>query len=296
MKKNTKHTPIHTRIHRRVRLALIPHKDNDYRPHVIRRYGILAVVALVVLSQSVYNFSVSHDVLGAETQVTTSGLLNATNDARRADGEQVLALSEKLNEAARRKVEDMFAKQYWAHNSPSGATPWQWFGEVGYAYSEAGENLAKNFRTSGSVISAWLESPSHKANVLKAAYTEVGFAVRDGQLDGKQTSIVVAMYGEPSTGVVQGAVSPTNISSVDPQLSFMARVGLGMQQLNPVATASIIVLLLVANIAFVAHAYRNKLPRALRTSWRRHHALYKGFGFVALALMIVISYGSLGQI
>jgi len=296
MKKNTKHTPIHKRIRRRIKLAIIPHKDNGYHPHAIRRTGILAVLALIVVAQSIYNFTVSHNVLGDETQVTLSGLLSATNDARKAEGEPALALNEKLNEAAQRKVQDMFAKQYWAHNSPDGATPWQWFGEVGYSYSEAGENLAKNFRTSDSVISAWLQSPTHKANLLKATYTEVGFAIMDGTLDGKKTSIVVALYGVPSAVAVQGAVASTSISAVDPQLSIMAQAGLALQQLNPVAIASVIVLLFVANVAFIAHAYRNKLPRQLRTSWKRHHALYKGFGFVALAAIIVISYGGIGQI
>lgn len=296
MKKNTKHTPIHKRIHRRIKLAIIPHKDNGYHPHAIRHTGILAVLALIVVAQSIYNFTVSHDVLGDETQVTLNGLLSATNDARKAGGEPALALNEKLNDAAQRKVQDMFAKQYWAHNSPDGATPWQWFGEVGYSYSEAGENLAKNFRTSDSVVAAWLQSPTHKANVLKAAYTEVGFAVMDGVLDGKKTSIVVALYGVPANVAVRGAAVATNVSAVDPQLSIMAHVGLSLQQLNPVAVASVILLLFVANIAFVAHMYRNKLPRPLRMSWRRHHALYKGVGFVALAVTIVVSYGGIGQI
>jgi hypothetical protein len=277
-------------------MAVVPHKANQYRPHAIRGYGIAAVLLLVVLMQGIYNGIATGNVLGAEADVTISGLLDGTNQARAANGESTLSISAKLTKAAELKVQDMFAKQYWAHTAPDGTTPWHWFGEVGYSYAEAGENLAKNFSVSDSVITAWLQSPTHRANLLKATYTDVGFAVMSGELDGQETSIIVALYGTPAEVAIQGLSTATHASTTSEPLSFMARVGVGLQSLTPAAIASVVVLLVAANIALVAHLYRRKLPKSLRQSWYRHHGLYKAIGFTTLAVMVVLMYGSVGQI
>lgn len=293
--KTTKLTSIKKRIHRQIRLAVVPHKANQYRPHAVRRYGIALILAIVLISQGVYNGMTSGSVLGAEADMTQSGLLNATNRVRQVEGEGSLALSTQLTKAAQLKVKDMFDQQYWAHTSPDGTTPWHWFGEASYFYTEAGENLAKNFSTSDGVIAAWMQSPTHRANLLKAEYKDVGFAVKEGKLDGRNVSIVVAMYGTPAQTAIQGS-SATNASDTSHNLSIIARLGLGMQSLTPAAIGSLILLLLGANVALVAHFYRRKLPTTLRRSWYKHHGAYKAAGFVSLAIVLVFVYGSGGQI
>jgi uncharacterized protein YkwD len=286
-------TSVRRRIRQHLKLAVVPHKANQYRPHAVRRYGIAVIVLFVFLSQGIYNSATSGRVLGVETDVTSSGLLEATNQARKDDGEQPLILNQELTKAAQLKVEDMFTNQYWAHTSPSGVTPWQWFGKVGYSYSDAGENLAKNFSTSDGVIAAWLQSPTHRANMLKAGFKEVGFASKTGVLEGHATSIVVAMYGAPAEHAVQGA---TQESQTGQPVSFVARLGLGLQSLTPAAVGSIILLLIGANIALVAHFYRKRLPLVLRRGWYRHHGVYKAVGFISLAVVVLFMYGSGGQL
>jgi hypothetical protein len=46
---------------------------------------------------------------------------------------------------------------------PSGIQPWYWFGKAGYAYSYAGENLAKDFDTSAGAAVAWFRQHLHDA-------------------------------------------------------------------------------------------------------------------------------------
>lgn len=292
-KKNTKLTSVQRRVHWRVKLAVVPHKANQYRPHAVRRYGIAVIVLFVFLIQGVYNGATSGNVLGVVTGVTSTGLLEATNAVRKKEGVQPLVMNQKLTDAAQLKVKDMFENQYWAHTSPSGVTPWTWFEKVSYSYSEAGENLAKNFSNSDGVITAWLQSPTHRANMLKAAFTEVGFASMAGTLEGRSTSIVVALYGAPATQAVEGA---TEESRTGQSVSLVARLGLGLQSLTPAAVGSVIILLFGANVAFVAHLYRRKLPQPLRRSWYRHHGLYKAVGFVSLAIILLFAYGSAGQL
>lgn len=288
--------PLKRRVHKRVKLAVVPHKANQFRPHAVRRYGIAIIVAFVLLAQGLYNGVTSGNILGTEAQVTTAGLLAATNSARVEQGEKPLANNAQLAEAAKLKVRNMFDKQYWAHTAPDGTAPWYWFGQVGYAYADAGENLAKNFTTSDSTVSAWLASPTHRANVLKTEYQDVGFAVMSGMLGDKPTTLIVALYGAPDQATVQGAAHTETVSGIDMSLSIMARIGLGLQALTPAAISSIVVLAVAANIALVAHIYRRKLPLALRRSWYRHHGMYKAVGFVSLAIIIVFAYGGVGQI
>ena len=288
--------PLKRRVHKRVKLAVVPHKANQFRPHAVRRYGIAIIVAFVLLAQGLYNGVTSGNILGTEAQVTTAGLLAATNSARVEQGEKPLANNAQLAEAAKLKVRNMFDKQYWAHTAPDGTAPWHWFGKVGYAYADAGENLAKNFTTSDSTVSAWLASPTHRANVLKPEYQDVGFAVMSGMLGDKPTTLIVALYGTPDQATVQGAAHSETVSGIDMSLSIMARIGLGLQALTPAAISSIVVLAIAANIALVAHIYRRKLPLALRRSWYRHHGIYKAVGFASLAIIIVFAYGGVGQI
>ena len=69
---------------------------------------------------------------------------------------------------------------------------------AGYPYITAGENLAKNFATDDGVITGWMNSPGHRANILKADFTDIGIATVNCTLQGTQTTLVVAHYG--STG------------------------------------------------------------------------------------------------
>ncbi len=296
-KKQTKKHPtsVKSRIHTRVKLAVVPHKANQYRPHLIRRYGLVTLLFVIIIGQFTYN-AVQSNVLGAQAQVTAAGLLAATNQARSDSHEAPLTINADLAKAAQLKAENMFAQQYWAHTAPDGTTPWHWFGVVGYSYAAAGENLAKNFTTSATTVNAWMASSEHRANILKPAYTDVGFATMQGMLGGNPTTLTVALYGAPETVAVQGARVVTDAPTMEGSLSLMDRFGLGLQSLTPVAMASIVVLICAANIALLAHLYRKKLPLTLRRGWYRHHGIYKAIGLASLAVVMVFAYSGIGQV
>lgn len=287
---------VKTRINKRVKLAVVPHKANQYRPHAIRRYGIAVLLVAVIAVQAVYNGVHSGNVLGVQAQITPTGLLAATNQQRTNDNEKPLTINPELMKAAQLKVQNMFAEQYWAHTAPDGTTPWHWFDVVGYNYDSAGENLAKDFTTSDSTVSAWMASPTHRANILNSSYKDVGFAVMDSTLNGQPTTLVVALYGSPELPSVQGASTTTDASDINEPMSFMSRLGVGLQSMTPAAVSSVVVLLGAMLIALLAHMYRKKLPRSLRMSWYRHHGVYKAVGFASLAVVIIFAYGSGGQI
>jgi len=149
------------------------------------------------------------DVLGYATDIYVDQLLAGTNGKRAQEGLQPLSINVRLSTAASLKAQNMFTENYWAHNSPTGKTPWSFITASGYRYTIAGENLAKNFTNSQGVIDAWMGSPTHRENIMKPGYHEIGFAVVNGTLNGEETTLVVQMFGSSSAPVAQKPVQPS---------------------------------------------------------------------------------------
>jgi len=185
----------------------IPHKGNSHQPHFLRgkntRNLVLIVFALELIVLLI-PFIPAVYLMGNRfsAAVLPSVLDDLTNQNRQADHLAILTVNPLLNEVAQLKADDMAAKGYFAHTSPDGKAPWYWFTQVGYNYSYAGENLAVDFTDSQDVAVAWMNSPEHKANILKNEYTEVGTGVATGTFQGHQTIFVAQEFGKPASVVV----------------------------------------------------------------------------------------------
>lgn len=187
---------------------LVPHHLNNFHPHSIRPKSLSAYLIAILLIQAVYNFSLTGtpQVLSYATDINKSEVIKVTNEERTKAGVGKLKENSLLNQAAAKKAADMFANDYWAHVSPSGTTPWFFFDEVGYRYTYAGENLARDFDTSSGVVAGWMGSPSHKDNMLSGNYSDIGVAVVNGVLLGRETTLVVQLFGRPQfEALAQGA-------------------------------------------------------------------------------------------
>jgi len=178
----------------------IPHKENNHRPHILRTKSIRNVI-YVVLFLEIFTFlipTLTHiNRTGGMAAVLPSILSNLTNEERQSQKIKPLAISPVLNKAAEMKAEDMATKGYFAHTSPEGKTPWYWLSLAGYDFQYAGENLAINFTDSKDVTKAWMESPTHKANIVKGNYTEMGTGIAKGVYKGKETIFVAQVYANP---------------------------------------------------------------------------------------------------
>jgi uncharacterized protein YkwD len=294
-KKNTQAARLQKQLRHHVKMALVPHGANQYRPHLIRRHSFLLVAVVVFIMQISLSFSTNGTVLGAQQTITSNDLLSETNQQRTNNSLQPLKLSDTLSKAAFMKAQDMFKQQYWAHTAPDGKTPWFWFNEVGYNYAYAGENLAKDFSTAGAVTTAWMASPDHRANILDSHYTEMGLATVDGTLEGRPTTLVVALYGEPVATLAAASTQPTFKAPVSQSIDIMTRVAVAAKSLTPAAVMILTVLTVMAGVALLAQANRNKMPKSFRTTWYRHHGAYKFVGIISLAVVFISLYGG-GQI
>lgn len=184
----------------------IPSTHNNYRARILHLDFLFLFFAMSLLFSSAYNHPqtgiVAQDVLGIATNIKVEKLVQDTNIERQNVGLNPLQYDETLAKAAAKKAKDMFANNYWAHYSPTGRSPWSFMVDEGYKYEYAGENLARDFMYSDDVVKAWMESPSHKENLLKKEYTNIGFAIVDGKLGGEDTTLVVQMFAKPAVGYV----------------------------------------------------------------------------------------------
>jgi len=191
-----------------------PHQTNNQKAQIIKASSLFILTFLFLFLPISLSFFVlaKPAVLGFSSNITPERIIELTNLERGKLGLTDLKPNQLLSEAARQKAADMFAFNYWAHVSPSGRTPWTFFTDVGYKYQYAGENLARDFRDPDSVIRAWMNSPSHRENVVNEKYQEIGVAVVDGTLQGVETTLVVQLFGTP-----YGAVESKPVEKAAPK-------------------------------------------------------------------------------
>lgn len=183
----------------------IPRRSNNHRAKFLHHTNLfLTIVFLLLASFFVQRFRATFpSVLGVKVEMSTEELLLLTNKERQNNGIAPLSFNDKLTDAAMNKAQDMFSDNYWAHNSPTGKTPWFFIKSAGYKYVYAGENLARGFSTAHDVIKAWMESPDHRANMLSSNYSDVGFAVKIGELNGEETVLIVEEFGNLTMPIVK---------------------------------------------------------------------------------------------
>jgi uncharacterized protein YkwD len=116
-------------------------------------------------------------------QVRGATLCLINNERVRA-GLRALSPNGTLQGVAQHKSEDMVARDYFDHTSPTGETAADRVLNSGYVPEGAsyaiGENIAfgtMNLGTPSSIVEAWMHSPGHRANILDAAYRETGIGV-----------------------------------------------------------------------------------------------------------------------
>ncbi len=268
--------------------------------HYLRPYWpylpMLLIVGLGLLVNSAWSGA---GVLGTSSDFSSRSLLMDTNAERSKNGEPALSLDVRLEAAAQAKADDMVRSDYWAHESPAGKTPWSFITANGYQYSSAGENLAYGFDGADSSVAGWMNSAEHRANILNASYSDVGFGVAsspDYVGHGPQT-IVVAEYGQPAA-----AGSPSDTTKVGaglPAAPLDSNVLGTADSQQPVSRIQILAgggqawsLVAVITLAGAAGALF-----ILRHSYRLHRVLNRGEVFVTrhpyldIAVVLIVTAG-----
>lgn len=178
---------------------LIPHVHNDYKPHIFREVSVSVILAttLFLFGLSVGSaYIIQGTVIGRE--IISKVLIDLTNENRISNNLTPLNENNKLTLAALLKAKDMLGRQYFAHESPTGATPWSFIEQANYEYTYAGENLAINHIDNNQTENAWMNSPLHRKNILDSNFEEIGISAYSGDYQNRNTIFVVQMFGTPA--------------------------------------------------------------------------------------------------
>jgi uncharacterized protein YkwD len=128
-------------------------------------------------------------VAAAGSDTHESGLLGQMNSVRTAHGLAPLRLDPHLEQAAVAHTRQMLASNTFAHGA---------FGsrmlQYNVSFSTAGENLAwgtGSLSTPHAIVAAWMASPEHRANLLRASFRRVGLGDLVGTFQGHGDARVV---------------------------------------------------------------------------------------------------------
>jgi outer membrane biosynthesis protein TonB len=187
---------------------VLPTKQPNYsllRPQIL---GILVILLLLVkISISLFT---PKNVEVRASDLTVANILNAVNEQRTLRNITTLSTNSKLSWAAQYKADDMQARHYFAHKDPDGNFIWNKIVEAGYTpYSQLGENLAIEFYDTESLVSAWMNSPTHRENLLNQGFKDQGMGLSLGApSQGQYYSAIANTFGSLS-GSTKPKPTPT---------------------------------------------------------------------------------------
>jgi hypothetical protein len=292
-----------------ISLLFIPQEKNNHRALLLQPSFLGIFIAIYLLNQSfIRSLTIlKPGILGYSSEITADKVISQTNSERQKLGLVPLKYNATLSQSAAAKAEDMFKNNYWAHNSPEGKTPWDFFKSAGYQYSVAGENLAKDFYDTEGLIKAWMNSPTHRDNIVNPKYQEIGIGVVNGILNGVKTTLVVQHFALPLNAPVAtkksnpAPASEEVMVNPEPQL-VVSTQSLGDTVVNLAATGKAINPLLISKIigtiifslivvVLIIDSYvtlKDQTPRFTGSS-----ASHIGFLLIILMLLIFGRQGSI---
>ncbi len=180
-----------------------------YHQSLIRHkaFGILIVLFLAI-KIVIYLFFPAQNI-GQASDLTSDNILRAINEQRSLRNLVTLNTNNKLTSAAQSKADDMQARHYFAHIDPDGHYIWDKIISEGYSpYLQLGENLAIEFFDTDSLVSAWMNSPGHRDNILQQGFKDDGMGLAFGNSSqGQYHSAIANTFG---TLAVFTKVEPAN--------------------------------------------------------------------------------------
>ncbi len=130
------------------------------------------------------------------SDLTPENILNAVNQERLANNLPALNSDIRLGKAAQYKADDMQSRHYFSHTDPEGNYIWNKIVSEGYTpYLQLGENLAIEFFSTESLMSAWMNSPTHRANILTEGFKDQGMGLNFGQGANSYGSAIANTFG-----------------------------------------------------------------------------------------------------
>jgi len=121
------------------------------------------------------------DVSASPAAPVQQRVLRLINQNRRHGGCDPFTLDRRLIEAANEHAADMARRDYFAHESPGGEGAGDRVSEAGYKWKRYGENIARGADSAYEVVNGWMNSPTHRENILDCRLHEMGVGLAIGR-------------------------------------------------------------------------------------------------------------------
>jgi uncharacterized protein YkwD len=138
-----------------------------------RFVGLILLTLALVVGVLIGLGGKSEAASSSSRQAFRNSIVHLTNVARVAHGCRPLKQNSKLQKSAQYHANDMSAKNYFQHDSANGTIWWKRIMHFGYS-DPGGENIARGFGSSASVMVAWLNSPEHRRNIMDCQFRTIG--------------------------------------------------------------------------------------------------------------------------
>jgi uncharacterized protein YkwD len=124
-------------------------------------------------------------------------IVDLVNQQRQQAGLAPLQVNSQLVKEAQIQSTDMAELGQMEHDLPGAALPTleDRVQYVGYNYAYLGENIAFNYPDDNSVMTAWMSSAGHRANILDANFTEIGVGIA---YDSQGEPYYTQEFGQPA--------------------------------------------------------------------------------------------------
>lgn len=274
-----------------LKVIFFPCLENNYFPLFLQKkflnlYFILLLI-LKIFTLPLF-LSISKTVFFAD--ITKTALLEYLNKERKNRGLPPLVENPKLDQSSFLKAKDILEKDYFSHWSPDGKSPWYWFNLANYNFSYAGENLAIGFLDSKEVFDAWMNSFSHRANILNPNYREIGISVLKGEFNGSDVYVVVQHFGSSKAETTIQKSSLVATSSVAEKKITTPKNSFSPTQTLPAATSNEVS---KSEIIEIKKEATGTLPTSnltiIQTSPQNKNALFKLLYFISTRYNLVLN-------
>ena len=164
----------------------------DFR---LRTYGITAALGLATLGGVVPQCEPAPVPAVAPVSNVQDSVVNSVNHHRGSAGRAPVAIDARLTAAAQSHSDDLARRQTMSHTGTGGTDGGQRISTAGYGWSTWGENVAAGQPTAADVMSAWMASPGHRANILNGSVNHIGVAATTGANGVVYWTMVIAAGG-----------------------------------------------------------------------------------------------------
>src|SRR3989338_7096576 len=176
---------------RKIKKILIACPENNYNPPVLSYKAFIIYGMILLLLRLMFGF-----IQTQGSAVDSEILMRLINKERGSRNLTVLSRNSSLLTASAGKAQDMIDRDYFAHIDPDGNYVWGKITSAGYApYRILGENLALDFSASEGLVQAWLDSPTHRANILHKEFLDQGLSALYGDYQGRYTNLTASLFG-----------------------------------------------------------------------------------------------------